>query len=114
MLAGIETGGTKPICGVSAEDRRQHLLHPRRIPTTTPAETARAVTAILEAVEAAEPASALGVVQERLPLVTGGPDASHAAPLDAAGVLAAPVLGDHSGVLRAVTAALSALAGDRP
>lgn len=61
MLAGIETGGTKVICGVAAEDRPQHLLQTRRIPTSTPDETAQAINAFLAEVDAVEPISALGV-----------------------------------------------------
>ncbi|MWV48552.1 ROK family protein [Rathayibacter sp. VKM Ac-2803] len=39
MLAGIETGGTKVVCGVVDESAPTTLLMTRRFPTTTPAET---------------------------------------------------------------------------
>lgn len=39
MLAGIETGGTKVICGVSDPADPTTLLMTRRFPTTSPAET---------------------------------------------------------------------------
>ena len=83
MIAGIETGGTKVVCGVAAEDRPQELLHTRRIPTTTPDETAGAINAFLAEMDAAEPISALGVAsfgpvnvergRERYGWVTGTP-----------------------------------------
>jgi fructokinase len=51
----------------------------------------------------------------QLPLVTGGPGASHASSLDEPGFLATPGLGDHSGVLGAVVAVLGLLGTlDRP
>jgi fructokinase len=61
VIAGVETGGTKVICGAVAEDRPQELLHTRRIPTTSPEETTAAINAFLAEVGAAEPVSALGV-----------------------------------------------------
>jgi fructokinase len=61
VIAGIETGGTKVLCGVVAEDRPEHLLATRRIPTTTPDETTRAINAFLAEAAGTEPISALGV-----------------------------------------------------
>lgn len=61
MIAGIETGGTKVLCGVVAEERPQQLLATRRIPTTTPDETTGAINEFLAEQEAVEPISALGV-----------------------------------------------------
>jgi fructokinase len=53
----------------------------------------------------------IDVAREQLPLVTGGPGASHASSLDAPDLLASPALGDYSGVLGAVAAALQGSAG---
>jgi len=61
VIAGIETGGTKVVCGVAAEERPQHLLRTFRIPTTTPDETSRAINAFLAEAGTTEPISALGV-----------------------------------------------------
>ncbi len=61
MIAGIETGGTKVLCGVVAEERPQQLLATRRIPTTTPDETTRAINEFLAEQDSREPITALGV-----------------------------------------------------
>ncbi|PZE30074.1 fructokinase [Curtobacterium sp. MCBD17_028] len=63
VIAGIETGGTKVICGVVSEDDPQRLLSTTRIPTTTPDETTTAINAFLDEAEASssEPVTALGV-----------------------------------------------------
>lgn len=47
MIAGIETGGTKVICGAVSEDQPHRLLRSTRIATTTPDETTSAVNAFL-------------------------------------------------------------------
>ena len=88
MIAGIETGGTKVVCGAVAEERPQHLLHTRRIPTTTPEETTQAINAFLREIDSVEPISALGVAsfgpvnvepaRERYGWVTGTPKAGWA------------------------------------
>jgi fructokinase len=61
MIAGIETGGTKVVCGVVRRERPTELLAVRRIPTTTPDETLAAVNAFLDEVGAEEPVEALGI-----------------------------------------------------
>jgi fructokinase len=49
----------------------------------------------------------LGAARAQLPRVTGGPGASHGAALDDPEFLVEPALGDHSGLLGAVAAALA-------
>lgn len=61
MIVGVETGGTKVICGASREGRPRELVHERRIPTTTPDETAAAINAFIAEVDAADAVTALGV-----------------------------------------------------
>lgn len=61
MIAGIETGGTKVICGIAGEDDPRRLLGSARIATTTPDETLAAVNAYLAEVSASDPVTALGV-----------------------------------------------------
>lgn len=88
MIAAIETGGTKVLCGMVAEERPQQLLSTRRIPTTTPDETTRAINAFLREADSVEPISALGVAsfgpvnvereRERYGWVTGTPKAGWA------------------------------------
>jgi fructokinase len=88
VIAGIETGGTKVLCGLVAEERPQHLLSTRWIPTTTPDETTWAINAFLREADAVEPISALGVAsfgpvniepeRERYGWVTGTPKAGWA------------------------------------
>lgn len=83
MIAAVETGGTKVICGAVAEDRPNTLLHTRRIATTTPDETTAAINAFLDEVGAIEPITALGVAsfgpvnvernRDRYGYVTGTP-----------------------------------------
>jgi fructokinase len=88
VIAGIETGGTKVLCGVVAEEHPERVLQSRRIPTTTPDETAQAINAFLAEMEAVQPISALGVAsfgpvnvereRERYGWVTGTPKAGWA------------------------------------
>ena len=61
MIVGIETGGTKVICGAATEGRPQELVRDLRIPTTTPDETTAAINAFLEEIREIEPVTALGV-----------------------------------------------------
>jgi fructokinase len=88
VIAAIETGGTKVLCGVVTEERPQHLLSTRRIPTTTPDETTGAINAFLREADSVESISALGVAsfgpvnvereRERYGWVTGTPKAGWA------------------------------------
>ena len=61
MIAGVETGGTKVVCGVSAPERPTELLATRRIPTTTPDETLAAINAFLDETAGLGTIEALGV-----------------------------------------------------
>ncbi|WP_159084972.1 ROK family protein [Planctomonas deserti] len=61
MIVGIETGGTKVICGAAREGRPQELVRDLRIPTTTPDETTDAINAFLDEIREIEPVTALGV-----------------------------------------------------
>jgi fructokinase len=61
VIVGIETGGTKVLCGVVSESRPQELVRDIRIPTTTPDETTAAINAFIDEVSAIEPVTALGV-----------------------------------------------------
>jgi fructokinase len=85
VIAGIETGGTKVICGVVSEDDPEELLRTTRIPTTTPDETTAAINAFLDDAAGAsdEAITALGIAsfgpvnvdpeRERWGWVTGTP-----------------------------------------
>jgi fructokinase len=83
VIAAVETGGTKVICGATSERRPDELVLVRRIATTTPDETTAAINAFLDEVAAVEPISALGVAsfgpvnverdEERYGWVTGTP-----------------------------------------
>jgi fructokinase len=61
MIAGVETGGTKVVCGVARREQPDRVLQTRRFPTTTPDETLGAVNAFLDEMAAAEPIDALGI-----------------------------------------------------
>jgi fructokinase len=61
VIAGIETGGTKVMCGVSAREHPQQLLHARRFPTTDPDRTAAAINAFLDEMNGISPITAVGV-----------------------------------------------------
>ncbi len=61
MIVGIETGGTKVICGAATEDRPHELVHDTRIPTTSPDETTAAINAFVDGLRKVEPVTALGV-----------------------------------------------------
>jgi fructokinase len=61
VIVGIETGGTKVVCGAASESRPQQVVRDVRIPTTTPDETTAAINAFLDEVGAIEPIAALGV-----------------------------------------------------
>jgi fructokinase len=61
VIVGIETGGTKVVCGAAGEGRAQELVRNTRIPTTTPDETTAAINAFVDEVAAIEPITRLGV-----------------------------------------------------
>ena len=61
MIVGIETGGTKVICGAATEERPHELVRDIRIPTTSPDETTAAINAFVDDVRAVGPVTALGV-----------------------------------------------------
>jgi fructokinase len=112
MIAGVETGGTKVICGVARREAPDRILTTRRFPTTSPEETIGAVAAFLAAVAAEEPLEALGVAtfgpvnvepeRPRYGWITGTPKAGWAdTPLldriPAASAVPTVVLSDVSG-----------------
>lgn len=54
MIAGIETGGTKVICAVAADDSPHTLVDVIEMPTTTPTEVGQNIRAFLERWEGEE------------------------------------------------------------
>ncbi len=88
MIAAIETGGTKVVCGVVSENEPRTIIRPHRISTTTPTETISAINAYLDDVARSDEISALGVAsfgpvnverdRERYGWVTGTPKQSWA------------------------------------
>ena len=61
MIAGIETGGTKIVCGVAPSDQQDRPTMVRRFPTTSPDETFERINAFLDEAARSEPIEALGV-----------------------------------------------------
>lgn len=61
MIVGIETGGTKVICGAARESSPHELVRDIRIPTTTPDETTDAINSFIDEVSSIEPITRLGV-----------------------------------------------------
>jgi fructokinase len=61
VIAGIETGGTKVVCGIARRAAPQVVLEERRFPTTTPAETLGAINAFLVEVARTASVDALGI-----------------------------------------------------
>jgi fructokinase len=61
VIIGIETGGTKVVCGAVDEAEPSRLLRTARIPTTTPDETTAAINAFVDDVSAGHAVTALGV-----------------------------------------------------
>ena len=59
MIAGVETGGTKVVCGIAHRDAPGRPLEVRRFPTTTPEETTARIDAYFA--EIGEPLEALGI-----------------------------------------------------
>lgn len=61
MIAGIETGGTKVVCGVARRSAPHEVVGSRRFPTSTPDETIREINAFLTEAAVGEPIDALGI-----------------------------------------------------
>ncbi len=61
MIAGIETGGTKVVCGLARRDTPNEVVSSRRFPTGTPGATIREINAFLTEAAVAEPIDALGI-----------------------------------------------------
>lgn len=61
LLAGVETGGTKIVCGVADPASPGRLIDRVEIPTTTPADSGRAVRAFLDRWDASDGIAAVGV-----------------------------------------------------
>ena len=61
MIAGIETGGTKVVCGVVDPAAPTELVESRRFPTTTPSETIGRMEAFLQEVDEQHGIDALGI-----------------------------------------------------
>jgi fructokinase len=61
MIAGVETGGTKVVCGVARREAPHRILRTERFPTTTPGETIDRINAFLDQQAAIEPIEALGI-----------------------------------------------------
>lgn len=61
MLAGIETGGTKVVCGVAEASDPTELVMERRFPTTTPGETIAGIVAFLQEADEAVGLDAVGL-----------------------------------------------------
>jgi fructokinase len=61
MIAGIETGGTKVLCGVVDPTAPTVLLESRRFPTTTPSETISSIESFLVEADATHGLDALGI-----------------------------------------------------
>jgi fructokinase len=61
MIAGIETGGTKVICGIIDPESPAELVDSRRFPTTSPAETIGRIEEFLKDADARHGIDALGV-----------------------------------------------------
>ena len=61
MLAGIETGGTKVVCGVAEASVPTELVMERRFPTTTPGETIAGIVGFLREADEAVGLDAVGL-----------------------------------------------------
>jgi fructokinase len=112
MIAGVETGGTKVVCGVADREAPQRILRTERFPTTTPGETIGRINAFLAEQAASEPIEALGVAtfgpvnvspdEPRYGWITGTPkrewtDTPLLERIDVAAAVPAAVLSDVSG-----------------
>jgi len=61
MLVGIETGGTKVVCGAARAEAPDRLVASRRFPTTGPEETIGRIRDFVAEVGADEPVEAIGI-----------------------------------------------------
>lgn len=61
VIAAIETGGTKVVCGVVSENEPRTTIRPHRIATTTPAETIGKINTYLDDATRRDEITALGV-----------------------------------------------------
>jgi len=61
MIAGIETGGTKVVCGIVDPSTPAQLVYSRRFPTTTPSETIGRIGAFLRDAHELHGIDALGI-----------------------------------------------------
>lgn len=61
MIAGIETGGTKVVCGVADPSAPGELIESRRFPTTTPRETIGRIDDFLSEVDRRHGLDAVGI-----------------------------------------------------
>jgi fructokinase len=61
VIVGVETGGTKVVCGVADRDSPAEPQRLHRFPTTTPAETIARINAYVDEVAAAGPVEAVGI-----------------------------------------------------
>lgn len=61
MLAGIETGGTKVVCGIATATAPTRLLMERRFATTTPSETIKGIVDFLREAEREHGLDAVGI-----------------------------------------------------
>ncbi|MEO6881424.1 MAG: ROK family protein [Mycobacteriaceae bacterium] len=61
VIAGIETGGTKVVCGVAKRSAPHEIVSSRRFPTSTPEVTIAEINAFLSEAALGEPVDALGI-----------------------------------------------------
>ena len=61
MIAGVETGGTKVVCGIVDPAFPSELVNSRRFPTTSPSETIAGIEAFLREADELHGIDALGV-----------------------------------------------------
>ena len=61
MIVGIETGGTKIVCGVAPDDAPERPSTITSFPTTTPDETFARIGGFIEEATSGEPLRALGI-----------------------------------------------------
>lgn len=97
LLAGIETGGTKVVCALSAVGDPQRIIDTATFPTRDPAATLRDITAFLA--EAPEEIASVGIASfGPLDLETSSPTFGHLTSTPKAGWAGVDVLGAVSSV----------------